>query len=102
MAEMLWQSVHEYLFINESYKKNKNEFWKFVHSKQYNGKKKKIQLLRDDTYNCSVSDAKDKLCVLKEHYQKLRKYKGTLKLLIVIGRYMYKQELKDLNSYLSI
>ena len=30
---------------------NKNEFWKFVHSKQSNGSKKKIQLLRDDTYN---------------------------------------------------
>ena len=59
--------------INESYKKNKNEFWKFVHSKQSNGSKKKIQLLRDDTYNCSVSDTKDKLRVLKEHYQKLGK-----------------------------
>ena len=44
-------------------------FWKFVHSKQSNGSKKKIQLLRDDTYNCSVSDTKDKLRVLKEHYQ---------------------------------
>ena len=57
--------------INESYKKNKNEFWKFVYSKQSDGSKKKIQLLRDDTYNCSVSDTKDKLHVLKEHYQKL-------------------------------
>ena len=44
--------------INESLKKNKNEFWKFVHSKQSNGSKKKIQLLRDDAYNCSVSNAK--------------------------------------------
>ena len=35
--------------INESYKKNKNEFWKFVHSKQSNSSRKKIQLLRDDT-----------------------------------------------------
>ena len=35
--------------INESYRKNKNEFWKFVCSKQSNGGKKKIQLLRDDT-----------------------------------------------------
>ena len=53
---------------------NKNEFWKFVHSKQSNGSKNKIQLLRDDTYNClSVSDTKDKLRVLKEHYQKLGK-----------------------------
>ena len=51
--------------INESYKKNKNKFWKFLHSKQSNGSKKKIQLLRDDTYNSSVSDTKDKLRVLK-------------------------------------
>ena len=50
--------------IDESYKKNKNEFWKFVHSKQSHGSKKKIQLLRDDTYTCSVSDTKDKLMVL--------------------------------------
>ena len=35
--------------INVSYRKNKGEFWKFVHSKQSNGNKKKIQLLRDDT-----------------------------------------------------
>ena len=27
--------------INECYKKNKNELWKFVHSKQSNGSKKK-------------------------------------------------------------
>ena len=58
--------------INKSYKKNKNEFWKCVHSKQSNGSKK-IQLLRDDTYNCSVSNTKDELRVLKEHYQKLGK-----------------------------
>ena len=50
--------------INESYKKNKNEFWKFVHSKQSNGSKEKIQL--------AVSDTKDKLRVY-EHYQKLGK-----------------------------
>ena len=52
---------------NESYKKNKNVSWKFVHSKQSNGSKKKIQLLKDNNYNCSVSDTKDKICVLKEH-----------------------------------
>ena len=58
--------------INESCKKNKNEFWKFEHSKQYNGSKKKLQLLREMIliYHCSVSDTKDKLHVLKEHYQK--------------------------------
>ena len=35
--------------INESYREKKNEFWKFLHSKQSNGSKKKIKLLRDDT-----------------------------------------------------
>ena len=35
--------------------------------------KKKIQLLRDDAYNCSLSNIKDNLRVLKEHYQKLGK-----------------------------
>ena len=62
--------------INESYKKNKNECWKFVHSKQSNGSKKKIQLLRDDTYNCSVSDTKDKLRVLKKTLPKIRQRKA--------------------------
>ena len=38
------------LSVNESYRKNKNEFWKFVHSKQSNGSKKKIQLLDDDIF----------------------------------------------------
>ena len=38
------------LSVNESYRKNKNEFWKFVPSKQSNGSKKKIQLLEDDTF----------------------------------------------------
>ena len=62
--------------VNESYKKNKNEFWKFVHSKQSNGSKKKIQLLRDDTYNSSVSDTKDKLRVLKRALPKIRQRKA--------------------------
>ena len=51
--------------------KIRTNFGKLYIQKQSNGSKKKIQLLRDDTYNCSVSDTKDKLCVLKEHYQKL-------------------------------
>ena len=44
--------------INESCRKNENEFRKFAHSRLSNGSKKKIQLLKDDTYNCSVSNTK--------------------------------------------
>ena len=40
----------------------KNEFLKFVPSTQSNGSKKRIQLLRDDTYNCGVSHPLQALC----------------------------------------
>ena len=76
-----------------------NEFCKFVHSKQSNGSKKKIQLLRDDTYNCSVSDTKDKLGVLKEHYQKLGKERHVE---TFDWNIHVQTKLKNLNSYLCI
>ena len=64
--------------INESFRKNRIEFWRFVHSKQSCGSKKKMELLRGDcslNQNCSLSNTKGKLLVLKEHYQKLGKEK---------------------------
>ena len=45
--------------INENYWKNKSEFWRFVCLKKSIDSRKKIQLLRDDAYNCSLSNIKD-------------------------------------------
>ena len=75
----------------------KDEFLKFVPSTQSNSSKKRIQLLRDDTYNCDVSHPKGRLCVVKEHYQKLGKERY-VEAFDSDCKLMYKQKLKNLNN----
>ena len=48
----------------------------YIQNNLMHGSKKKILLLRDDTYNCSVSDTKDKLSVcVKRALPKIRQRK---------------------------
>ena len=53
--------------INENYWKNKSQFLKFLCSKNLVVLRRKYNYLDYDASNCSLSNTKDKLRVLKEH-----------------------------------
>ena len=69
-----------------------SKYWRFIHLKQSSISNKKIELLGDDTYNCSVVNTK--LHELKEHYQKLGKEKD-------FEAFESDWKLKNLNNWLS-